>query len=62
MNQGKYLYLEEVMERLRIGYKTAWRRTRTGVLKSFKEGGRICVLETDFEEYLQRRMRETMIR
>jgi excisionase family DNA binding protein len=48
------LTLQEVAAILRASIKTVRRRIEDGQLKAFKEGGRILVLESELEKYLQR--------
>lgn len=53
MNFPRYLLLPEVAEILRLDVKSVRRRIRSGKLKSFKEGGRVLVRESDLQEYLE---------
>lgn len=52
MKTPEFLRIEEVAERLRASVKTVRRRISEGKIKSFKEGGRVCVLSAELERYL----------
>lgn len=54
MKRPQFHNLPEVAEILRVSVETVRRRIRAGQLRSFKEGGRVLVLESDLIEYLQR--------
>jgi excisionase family DNA binding protein len=62
MNVGRILILSEVAEILRTSIKTVRRRIASGELRAFKEGGRVCVLLSDVEEYLHRKIQNTATR
>lgn len=53
MKLGEILTLEEVAKILKISVKTARRRVASEKFRSFKEGGRVCVLRPDLEQYLE---------
>ena len=53
MSAPRFLLIEEVADRLRLHSKSVRRRISEGKIKSFKEGGRVCVLESELEKYLQ---------
>lgn len=57
-----FFVIEEVAEFLKTSVKTVRRRISSGELRSFKEGGRVCVLKADLDEYLARKVRETASR
>ena len=48
---------EEVMEILKIGRSTFYKRLQTGELKGFKEGKRYKVTVESVEKYVEMRMR-----
>lgn len=56
------LKLEEVAAQIKSSVKTARRRIESGVLRGFKEGGRVCVLKSDLREYLARTVQATASR
>jgi excisionase family DNA binding protein len=62
MSIFRILTLPEVAEILRASVKTVRRRIATGDLRAFKEGGRVCVLLSDLEEYMQRKIQATATR
>lgn len=62
MKSSIFLKLEEVAKRLKASVKTARRRIVSGELRGFKEGGRVCVLEEDLEEYIRRKSERTVTR
>lgn len=47
------LTLKEVADYLKSSVKTVRRRISSGKLKAFKDGGRLLVLASDLEEYVQ---------
>ena len=55
MSEGRYkiLTMVEVAEYLKASVKTVRRRIASGKLKAFKDGGRLLVLASDLEEYVQ---------
>ncbi len=53
------LTIEDVATHLKCSVKTARRRVEAGVIRSFKEGGRVCVLKSDFEAYLREQIRKS---
>jgi excisionase family DNA binding protein len=57
MKAIELLRIEEVAQRLRASEKTVRRRVAEGRIPSFKEGGRIFVLESDLDDYLQRQIK-----
>lgn len=62
MSWEPFLTLPEVAERLKASIKTIRRRIASGELRSFKEGGRVCVLESDLSEFIRRRIQTTATR
>ncbi|MEQ1839949.1 MAG: helix-turn-helix domain-containing protein [Verrucomicrobiales bacterium] len=56
MNIRAILTLEEVAAILKTSVKTVRRRIASGKLRSFKEGGRVRVLESDLEDYIRRQL------
>lgn len=58
----EFLLIEEVAEILKCSVKSVRRRIEAGLIRSFKEGGRICVLKTELEAYLQRQIQATATR
>ena len=56
------LTLEEVANHLKVSVKTVRRRVVSQEIKSFKEGGRVLILETEFVGYLERKIQETTAR
>ncbi len=58
MKIGRFLNLKQVSEVLKISETTVRRRVSSGKLRSFKEGGRVLVLEADLEDYLRRQYGE----
>ncbi|MCB1079319.1 MAG: helix-turn-helix domain-containing protein [Verrucomicrobiae bacterium] len=59
MKQDELMKLPEVASRLKASVKTVRRRIASGELRAFKEGGRVCVLLSDFEEFFRRRIDST---
>ena len=57
-----FLKLEEVALLLKTSVKTVRRRIANGELQSFKEGGRVCVLESELQGYLRRKIQEATSR
>ena len=57
MKSIELLRIEEVAQRLRASEKTVRRRIAEGRIPSFKEGGRIFVLESALEAYLEKQIR-----
>lgn len=62
MKDNRLMLLKEVAEHLSASVKTVRRRIAAGELRGFKEGGRVCVLESDLTEFLGRRIRATASR
>jgi len=62
MKSIEFLKIEEVAERLKASVKTVRRRIATGELRGFKEGGRVCVLESDLAEFISRQIQATATR
>ena len=60
MNIRAILTLEEVAAILKTSVKTVRRRIASGKLRSFKEGGRVLVFESDLEDYFRRQVLETV--
>lgn len=58
MKCDEILSLDEVAERLKQSVKTVRRRTTSGDLPSFREGGRRRVLARDLEEYIEKQLRK----
>ncbi len=56
MKFGEILTIEEVAAKLKASVKTIRRRIASGKLRSFKEGGRVCVLADELDAYLQRQI------
>jgi excisionase family DNA binding protein len=56
MKVDEILKLEEVAAILKASVKTVRRRIASGHLRHFKEGGRVCVLASQLEAYIQRQM------
>ncbi len=56
MNLPPVLTLEEVSNHLKASVKTIRRRIASGEIKSFKEGGRVLILEAELRDYLQRKI------
>jgi len=59
MSADKILVLNEVAEILRMSVKTARRRISNKEIPAFKEGGRVCVLMSELDKYLQRKIQST---
>lgn len=55
MKRSRILTLEECAEELRASVKTIRRRINCGELRAFKEGGRVLVLESELEAFLERK-------
>ena len=53
MSGLEILILEEVAGILKVSVKTARRRVASGKIRSFREGGRVCVWRHDLEQYLE---------
>ena len=53
------LTLEEAAKHLKSSVKTIRRRISSGEIKSFKEGGRVMILQTELASYLQRKIQTT---
>ena len=51
--EKEILKLPEVADYLKSSVKTVRRRIASGKLKAFKDGGRLLVLASDLEEYVQ---------
>jgi excisionase family DNA binding protein len=62
MKGDRLMVLKDVAEHLRASVKTVRRRIAAGELRGFKEGGRVCVLESDLMEFLGRRIQATASR
>ena len=62
MNLQEFYKIEEVAEFLKTSVKTVRRRISSGELRSFKEGGRVCVLKADLTDYLNRKVQQTASR
>lgn len=52
MKADEILSLEEVAGILKNSTKTVRRRIASGKIRSFKEGGRVRVLNSDLDEYI----------
>ena len=52
MKADEILTLEEVAEILKSSVKTVRRRIAFGKIRSFKEGGRVRVLNSDLDDYI----------
>jgi len=59
LKTDRILILDEVAEWLNASVKTVRRRIASGQLRAFKEGGRVCVLESDLVSYITRRIQAT---
>ena len=57
----KILTREEVMEILKIGRSTFYKLLHDGKLKGFKEGNRYKVPVESIEEYINRKMKDSII-
>ncbi len=53
MKTDEILTLEEVAGILKSSVKTVRRRIAFGKIRSFKEGGRVRVLNSDLDDYIQ---------
>lgn len=62
MSMEEFFMLPEVAERLKASVKTVRRRIEEGKIPAFKEGGRVCVLASDLEAYLDKIIRTTVPR
>lgn len=62
MKVQSFLTIEEVAVELKASVKTVRRRIAAGSIRAFKEGGRVCVLESDLADYLQRQIHSTATR
>ena len=62
MRAVDFYILPEVAEILKASIKTVRRRIEEGKIPSFKEGGRVCVLASDLDAYLERVFRTTVPR
>lgn len=62
MSTEEFFMLPEVAERLKASVKTVRRRIEEGKIPAFKEGGRVCVLASDLEAYLDKIIRTTVPR
>ena len=51
-NDGKFYTLQEVSEKLRVGYRTALTYVESGDLKALKTGRRWRIREEDLQEFM----------
>ncbi len=62
MKADEILTLEEVAQLLKASVKTVRRRIASGKLRAFKEGGRVCVLHSEFEAYINQQLERSATR